>query len=329
MCTALTLLTKECEVLFGRNLDLEYNFGQSVHLVPRNYKWINIVTDKIEDTKYAILSMGVVVDRQPFLLDGFNEVGLGCAALNFPGYAYFNREIQEDKINLAPYDIVLWILSNFKTIEDVEYAFKDVNIVRSPRVANFPQAIFHWIVADRSGRSIVIEKTKEKLSIYQNKIGVLTNSPPFDWQTTNMRQYIPLSPYQPKDVYWCEQKLTPVGNGIGTLGMPGDYSPPSRFIRIAFAKTNMSLPEDEDRGISEFYHMLNNVAAVNGSVITRTCEKETTLYSSCMNLQKGIYYYNTYYNNRINAIIMWNENLNAKDIKTFPYLNKLDINYEN
>lgn len=91
----------------------------------------------------------------------------------------------------------------------------------------------------------------------------------------------------------------------------------------------MPTSDNEDRGISEFYHMLNNVAAVNGSVIDSACEKETTIYSSCMNLQKGIYYYNTYYNNRINAIIMWNENLNADHIKTFPYENILDINYEN
>lgn len=329
MCTALTLKTRQCEILFGRNLDYIVNFNQSVHLIPRNYKWLNGATGQNEYVKYAILGMGTVFDKFPYLADGFNEKGLGCAALYFPGYASYNKNLNEDKINLSPYDIILWILGNFKTVEEVAVAFKEVNIVDTPRIGKNIPTEYHWIVTDNRGKSIVIEKTKEKLSVYQNKLGILTNSPTFDWQTTNLNQYIPLTPNQPSDVCWSGQKLIPLGQGLGALGMPGDNTPPSRFVRIAFTKNFIPTPINEKRGIIEFFNALNTVFEVNGSLITPDGLSETTLYTSCMNLQKKIYYYNTYYNNRINAVIMRDEDLDSKQIINYPYINSLDINYQN
>ena len=324
MCTALILETQDKNVLFGRNLDWTYNLGQSAILVPRNFKWCNIISHKQYISTYAVLGIGDVIDNRPLILDGMNEEGLGCAALYFPGYAKFNDKIETNKINIAPLDIAFWILSNFQTIEQVAYALNNINIVRLPEFGDL-----HWIVTDKSGKSIIIEKTGKNINIYNNKVGVLTNSPSFDWHITNLNQYIPLKSIQPADVYWSKQELTPVGKGIGSLGMPGDYSPPSRFVRAAFSRTNMPIPKDENTGISEFFHILNNVAVVNGSVVTRNNLKETTLYSSCMNLQKRIYYYNTYYNNRINAINLFKLNLNSDKIERFELCNTLDINYQN
>ncbi|MEG0752366.1 MAG: choloylglycine hydrolase [Angelakisella sp.] len=324
MCTALILETQDKNVLFGRNLDWVYNLEQSPVLVPRNFRWYNKVSSEWFSNPYAILGIGDILDKQPLLLDGINEEGLACAALYFPGYAKFNDKKEANKTNIAPLDITYWVLSKFQTVEQVAYALNNVNIVRFPEYGDL-----HWIVADKSGKSIVIEKTDKGLNVYDNDIRVLTNSPSFDWQTTNLNQYIPITPIQPSDVYWSEQKLSPVGKGLGTLGMPGDYSPPSRFIRAAFAKTNMPVPENEIIGISEFYHILNNVAVVNGSVVTRENLKETTLYSSCMNLQKCIYYYNTYYNNRINAINLLSCDLNSSSIQKFELLTTLDINHQN
>lgn len=329
MCTALTIKTKQNEVLFGRNLDYVVNYDQSVHLIPRNYKWINGVTNKTEYVRYAILGMGTVINTFPYLTDGFNENGLGCAALYFPGYASYNKNLIEDKINLSPYDVIPWILGNFKTVEEVTFAFEDVNIVNLPRLANYIPNEYHWIVTDKSGTSIVIEKTKNKLSIYQNKLGILTNSPTFDWHMTNLKQYIPLTPKQPADVSWSGQKLSPLGQGLGALGMPGDNTPPSRFVRIAFTKNFLPTPINEKRGIIEFFNSLNTVFEVNGSLLTPDGLYETSLYTSCMNLQKRVYYYNTYYNNRINAVIMRNEDLDSNEIIKYPYMNSLDINYQN
>lgn len=329
MCTALTLKTKQCEVLFGRNLDYVVNINQSVHLIPRKYKWRNGVTDRDEYVKYAILGMGTLVNTYPYLIDGFNENGLGCAALYFPRYASYNKNLKEDKINLSPYDVMLWILGNFKTVEEVFIAFKDVNIVNVPGLSNDIPNEYHWIVTDRSGKSIVIEKTKKKLRIYEDNIGILTNSPTFDWQITNLNQYIPLTPNQPSDVCWSGQKLTPLGQGLGAIGMPGDNTPPSRFVRIAFTKTFLPTPKNEITGVNEFFNALNVTFEVKGSLVTSDGLYETSLYTSCMNLQKRIYYYNTYDNNRINAVIMRNEDLDSKKIIKYPYENSLDINYQN
>lgn len=323
MCTALLLETQDNNVLFGRNLDWVYNLGQSAFLVPRKFEWYNFVNYEWYTSSYAVLGIGDVIDKRPMLLDGMNEVGLGCAALYFPGYAKFNDTKEANTVNIAPLDITYWILSNFQTVEQVTYALNNVTIVRLPEYGDL-----HWIVADKSGKSIIIEKTGKNISVYENKIGVLTNSPSFDWHITNLNQYIPITSMQPADVYWSEQKLTPVGKGLGSLGLPGDYSPPSRFVRAAFARTNMPIPENEQIGISEFYHILNNVAVVNGSVVTHEQLNETTLYSSCMNLDKCIYYYNTYYNNRINAICMKSLNLDSKSIQKFELVNTLDIHYQ-
>ncbi|MEG0133894.1 MAG: choloylglycine hydrolase [Clostridium sp.] len=329
MCTALTVKTKQGEVLFGRDLDYVVNFNQSVHLIPRKYKWRSGVTDKSEYVKYAILGMGAVFNTYPYLTDGFNENGLGCAMLYFPGYASYNKNLQENSVNLSPYDVILWILGNFKTVEEVVVAFREVNIVDLPKLEDYLPTEYHWIVTDRSGKSIVIESTKEKLSIYQDKLGILTNSPTFYWQMTNLKQYIHLTPKQPTDAYWGEQKLTPLGQGAGAIGMPGDNTPPSRFVRIAFIKNFMPIPIDEEAGVIEFFNALNTVFEVKGSLITPDGLHETSIYTSCMNLQKRVYYYSTYYNNRINAITMKGEDLDSKEIIKYPYMNSLDINYQN
>ena len=180
MCTALTLRTKDGYNLFGRNMDLAYSFNQSVTLVPRNYEYRDRVTNKNKKTKYAILGMASIIDDVPAFADGFNEKGLGCAGLNFPGYAYLEKDIVPGKNNLAPYDLMVWILSYFETVDEVIEELKNVELVAIPINDKTPLATLHWIVADKNGRSIVIEKTVDSFAIYENPLGVLTNSPTFD-----------------------------------------------------------------------------------------------------------------------------------------------------
>ena len=329
MCTALALETKDGYNLFGRNMDIEYSFNHSIHLVPRKFAYKDNVTGEMKKTKYAIIGMGTLFEGYPAFAYGLNEKGLACAGLNFPGYAYYEDKVIPNKINLAPYDLILWILSNFETVDEVRKEIKNVNIVKKPFNEFTPLPTLHWMVSDKDGNSIVIEKTKEKLSVYENKVGVLTNSPTFDWHITNLRQYMGISSLQPENTVWNNQELTPLGQGLGSMGIPGDFSTVSRFVRTAFFKSRINTVSDLERGIIEFFHILNNVAMVNGAVRTQKGKNDITLYTSCMCQQKGIYYYNTYYNNRINAIDMNKEYLDAKEIKIFNYRDTLDINYEN
>ncbi|HHL2034239.1 choloylglycine hydrolase [Clostridium perfringens] len=329
MCTGLALETKDGLHLFGRNMDIEYSFNQSIIFIPRNFKCVNKSNKKELTTKYAVLGMGTIFDDYPTFADGMNEKGLGCAGLNFPVYVCYSKEDIEDKTNIPVYNFLLWVLANFSSVEEVKEALKNANIVDIPISENIPNTTLHWMISDITGKSIVVEQTKEKLNVFDNNIGVLTNSPTFDWHVANLNQYVGLRYNQVPEFKLGDQSLTALGQGTGLVGLPGDFTPASRFIRVAFLRDAMIKNDKDSIDLIEFFHILNNVAMVRGS--TRTVEEKSDLtqYTSCMCLEKGIYYYNTYENNQINAIDMNKENLDGNEIKTYKYNKTLSINHVN
>ena len=329
MCTGLALETKDGLHLFGRNMDIEYSFNQSIIFIPRNFKCVNKSNKKELTTKYAVLGMGTIFDDYPTFADGMNEKGLGCAGLNFPVYVSYSKEDIEGKTNIPVYNFLLWVLANFSSVEEVKEALKNANIVDIPISENIPNTTLHWMISDITGKSIVVEQTKEKLNVFDNNIGVLTNSPTFDWHVANLNQYVGLRYNQVPEFKLGDQSLTALGQGTGLVGLPGDFTPASRFIRVAFLRDAMIKNAKDSIDLIEFFHILNNVAMVRGS--TRTVEEKSDLtqYTSCMCLEKGIYYYNTYENNQINAIDMNKENLDGNEIKTYKYNKTLSINHVN
>lgn len=329
MCTGLALETKDGLHLFGRNMDIEYSFNQSIIFIPRNFKCVNKSNKKELITKYAVLGMGTIFDDYPTFADGMNEKGLGCAGLNFPVYVSYSKEDIEGKTNIPVYNFLLWVLANFSSVEEVKEALKNANIVDIPISENIPNTTLHWMISDITGKSIVVEQTKEKLNVFDNNIGVLTNSPTFDWHVANLNQYVGLRYNQVPEFKLGDQSLTALGQGTGLVGLPGDFTPASRFIRVAFLRDAMIKNDKDSIDLIEFFHILNNVAMVRGS--TRTVEEKSDLtqYTSCMCLEKGIYYYNTYENNQINAIDMNKENLDGNEIKTYKHNKTLSINYVN
>lgn len=329
MCTGLTLKTEDGNHLFGRNMDIEYNFGQHVILVPRHFQWKNVITQEVKETTYAVLGMAAIIDDHPLLADGLNEKGLACAGLNFPGYAYYEPAKQEGKVNIGPYDLILFLLSNFSNLVEVKEALSNINLVNQPFSPVTPLPTLHWIVTDCTGESIVIEKTKEGMKVYDNTVGVLTNSPTFDWHLTHLRQYIGLSSNQPNEVTWYKEKLVPLGQGLGLHGLPGDFTPPSRFVRVAYLRSHAAFLDTIEEGLAEFFHILANVAMVGGTVTTPEGKHDITLYTSCMWQEKGIYYYTTYKGLHINAIAMQEEDLEAESIKVFEYKDTLLIDEQN
>ncbi len=329
MCTGLALETKDGLHLFGRNMDIEYSFNQSIIFIPRNFKCVNKSNKKELTTKYAVLGMGTIFDDYPTFADGMNEKGLGCAGLNFPVYVSYSKEDIEGKTNIPVYNFLLWVLAKFSSVEEVKEALKNANIVDIPISENIPNTTLHWMISDITGKSIVVEQTKEKLNVFDNNIGVLTNSPTFDWHVANLNQYVGLRYNQVPEFKLGDQSLTALGQGTGLVGLPGDFTPASRFIRVAFLRDAMIKNDKDSIDLIEFFHILNNVAMVRGS--TRTVEEKSDLtqYTSCMCLEKGIYYYNTYENNQINAIDMNKENLDGNEIKTYKYNKTLSINHVN
>lgn len=329
MCTALSIKSNENKWFFGRNMDLAYTFNQSGIIIPRNYQYQDKVTGNMVINKRAIIGMGTVIDNHPAIADAMNEAGLACAGLNFAGYAYFEEKRVPDKINLAPYDFIQWVLSNYETVDEVKEAIKNIEFVNVPINDKTPVAMLHWMIADKTGKSIVVEKTKEKITVHDNPVGVMTNNPTFDWHLTNLNEYMHLTPNQPKATMWSNQELRPLGIGAGTLGIPGDFASVSRFVRIAYIRSQMPTIENDMQALTQFFHMLDYVKMVKGGVITEEGLEDSTLYSSCMDLEKGIYYYKTHDNSRINAIDMHKEQLEGKELKLFPYVSTQDINYQN
>ncbi len=329
MCTALSLTSDKGESFFGRNMDIECSFNQKVMIVPRGYKYINKVTGELVTNKKAFIGMGTIINNHPAMADAMNEDGLACAGLNFVGYAHYEQEAVKDKNNMPPYDFMQWVVSNYETVKQVKSAIKDVEFVEVPIKEGIKVARLHWMITDRTGESIVVEKTVDGIKVYDNKVGVMTNNPTFDWQITNLNEYINLSEHQPEDVMWSEQKLKAMGVGAGTKGMPGDFGSVSRFIRMAYIRAKKPKINDNIEAITQFFHMLDYAKMIRGGVMTKNGLEDVTLYSSCMDQENAVYYYKTYKNNRINGINMKKENLDAEEIKIFPYRDEQDIQYDN
>ncbi|MGM9971748.1 MAG: choloylglycine hydrolase [Anaeroplasmataceae bacterium] len=311
MCTAATYKTKDS--YFGRTLDYEFSYGEEIVIVPRNYTFNYKKIDKVS-SHYAIIGMAHVVDNHPLFYDAINEHGLGIAGLNFVGNAIYN-DYKENKINIAPYEIIPWILGSSRTVSEAIELINKMNILNIPYSEYLPLAKLHWIISDNS-RSITVESVADGIKIYDNKVGILTNNPPFDMQMFALNNYMHLSNKNPNNSFG-DIDLKAYSRGLGALGLPGDLSSQSRFIRATFVKLNSKSDDDELSSISQFFHILNSVDQQKGCCDVGEGKYEYTIYTSCCNLNKGIYYYTTYNNHQITAIDMHKRNLD--DNKLYCY----------
>lgn len=328
MCTSFSIQSIEGHNFFGRNLDLAYSVNESPIIIPRNYELEDKVTGDMLRTERAIIGMGTVIENHPSMIDAMNEDGLVCAGLNFEGFAYFEEKPVQGKTNITPYDFIYWTVSNFETINEVKAAISNLELVDVPLNEKTPVPTLHWMISDKTGESIVVEKTKEKLTVYNNPVRVMTNQPTFDWHLMNLNRYLYVTPIQPEPIRWSEKELIMHGVGAGTIGLPGDSHSISRFVKIAYARSHMPDMEDDLNAVTQCFHMLDYVKMVKAGVITEGLEEKTT-YSACMDQENGILYYKNYGNNRINALNMHSEELDKDELILLPYHTDQDINYQN
>lgn len=324
MCTCIEFKTKDN--YFGRNLDLECRFNEKVVITPRNYKF-KLKNKTTINSKYSIIGMATVVDKYPLYAEATNEKGLSIAGLYFPKNAYFFN-IVNSKLNLTPYELIPYFLSLYSTVEEVKENVSKLNITNIPFDEKLPITDLHWMISD-GNQCIVIEQIKQGLKVYENPIGVLTNNPPFDYHITNINNYMNLTPQHAENRFSDKIHLQQYGQGIGAIGLPGDNSPASRFIRVAFNKLNSVCNKDEISSVTQFFHILDSVAMVQGTTVTKEGKNDITTYSCCMNTTKGIYYYKTYTNNQITAIKMTEKEKNKKELSIYNLIEKQRINYEN
>ena len=324
MCTAATYKTKD--FYFGRTLDYEFSYGDEVTITPRNYPFhfrhIGTMTKH-----YAMIGMAYVADDFPLYYEAVNEAELGMAGLNFVGNAdYKGRE--SDKDNVAQFEFIPWILGQCASVKEARVLLEKINLINTPFSQELPLAQLHWIIADRN-EALTVESVMEGIKIYDNPVGVLTNNPPFNEQMFQLNNYMNLSPQAPQNHFSDKLPLHAYSRGMGALGLPGDLSSQSRFVRAAFVKMNSVSGDSESESVSQFFHILGAVDQPRGCCDVGDGKFEITIYTSCCNTDKGVYYYTTYDNHQITAVNMYKENLDDSYLVRYPLIHGEQIKMQN
>ena len=321
MCTAISM-----GCYFGRTLDYGYSYTEEVTLTPRNFP-LSFRHAGILPSHHAMLGMAYVADGYPLYYDAVNEKGLAGAGLNFTESADYHKE-EKGRDNVAQFELIPWVLGQCASVTEAEHLLK--NTVITPEVfrQDLPCAKLHWIFADRE-RAITVESLKDGFHILPNPVGVLTNEPPFPQQLYRLRDFMGLSPKAPENRFAPALNLTPYSRGMGAMGLPGDLSSSSRFIRTAFTLQNSHYEDSEISGISQFFHVLNTAAQTRGCCVLEDGSCEITIYTSCMDVTRGIYYYTTYENQRITAVDLHKENPDGVSLIRYALKDRQDIFRQN
>ena len=323
MCTAISY-RNGCHY-FGRNLDLEHWFCETVTVTPRYYPF-HFRSGCSLDKHYAMIGIASVVDGYPLYYDATNEHGLSMAGLNFPGNAvYFPPKAA--KQNLTPYELIPWLLGKYTSVKEVRKGLWDLNITDVPFSDALSLSPLHWLISDRN-ESIVLESTAKGVEIFENPVGVLTNNPPFSFHLQNLANYLNLTALKPTNRFAPGLDLKVYSRGMGGIGLPGDLSSASRFVRAAFTLHNSVAEPAEDQAVSQFFHILGSVAQQSGCVKIGN-DFEKTLYSTCYNTDAGILYYKTYNNSAITAVKLTDYACDSSQLKCFPLRKEPAILYEN
>lgn len=324
MCTAATYKTND--FYFGRTLDYESSYGEEIVIMPRNFR-LDFLSEGICEKHYAVIGTAHIAGGYPLFYDAVNEKGLCMAGLNFVGNAHYFKN-KNGKSNIAQYEFIPWILGKCTSTDEAKDLISNINITDTPFSEHMPVGQLHWIIADKNS-AITVESVSDGIKVYDNPLGVLTNNPPFDEQMFRLNDYMHLSSRQPKNTFSDKLELKAYSRGMGAIGLPGDLSSQSRFVRVAFVKANSVSGKGETESVSQFFHILGSVDQPRGCCEVADGKYEITIYTSCCNADKGIYYYTTYDNHRISAVDMRKESLDGNVLISYPMITEEKINCQN
>jgi len=307
-------------VEFGVPLDITYA------VVPRNYNFTGLTPlgDGMKWTsKYGVL--GAIVFGNLGVMDGINEKGLSLGAFYFPTTAEYTPTTSENQSkSMSSIDFSTWVLTQFGSVDEVRAAVEAGDVAVAPTLLpGWPPTVqpFHWIVYDKSGKSIVIEPIKGQLVVSANPVGVLTNSPSFDWHMTNLRNYVALKPLDVPPVTIDGTTLQATGMGAGMLGLPGDFTPPSRFVRAAVFSGTAAKVADAKAGIFNGFHILNNFDIPYGAVreeVQGVTHADQTIFTTMRDPENLKIYYKTYDDQTIRVVDLKRFDLDAREVMRLP-----------
>lgn len=324
MCTAASYTTRGH--YFGRSLDLEYSYHETVTLTPRNYPFAFREAGEMR-AHYALLGMAFVQDGYPLYYDAMNEKGLCMAGLNFPGYAVYRPSIA-GKDNIASFEFIPWVLGQCASLAEARALLSRLNLTPTCFSEKLPASQLHWMISDRTG-DLVVEQTQDGLHVHENPAGVMTNNPEFDKHMWYLSNFMTLSPEPPVNTFAKNVELPVYCKGMAAMGLPGDLSSASRFVKAAFTRLNSVSGETEGESVNQFFHILGSVFQQRGPVHLGGGKYEITVYTSCMSADLGVYYYTTYENSRITGVNMRAENLDADAIKSWALVKGPQVLWEN
>jgi choloylglycine hydrolase len=307
-CTIMRIIAKDGGVIYARTMEFELPVPWQIAVLPAG----SAITGTLPDGKPGISyktrygMAGAIVEGMPSIVDGLNDQGLTVSALWLPGFAGYTEATAENASRaMGPHEFGNWVLGNFATVDEVKAAVDQVVLV--PDIVaplTYPPPL-HFMIIDKTGKAIVVEPIDGKLNVHDNPIGVLTNSPPFPWHVTNLRNYVNLTAIDVPPISLDSIKLAPPGLGSGMRGLPGDFTPPSRFVRAVFFSQALPQPETTEKAVYQGFHLLNAFDIPYGAV--REPEGGTdaidyTQWSTVADTKNLRWYYRTYDDQTIRVV---------------------------
>ena len=324
MCTAVAYVTNN--LFFGRTLDYDRSYGEGVTMTPRRFP-LRFRSGMILERHHAIIGMACVAEGYPLYYDGMNEKGLAMAGLNFTESAVYSPAVP-DRDNVAHFEFIPWILGQCASVREAKSLLERLNLTDVSFSPELPVARLHWLIADRE-ESVTVEAVREGLMVIPNPVGGLTNEPPFETQLFRLNDYMHLTPEQPENRFSDSLALKVYSRGMGALGLPGDLSSVSRFVRASFVKMNSLSGPSEEESVTQFFHILGAVEQQRGCCLVVEGKYEITRYTSCCSAASGIYYYTTYDNRQITAVDLHREDLEGVCLRRYPLELKQQIKKQN
>ncbi|PKN18315.1 MAG: choloylglycine hydrolase [Deltaproteobacteria bacterium HGW-Deltaproteobacteria-6] len=327
-CSVFRVTAKDGTIISGRTMEFGHDMGYAMIVVPRNKNFASPAPDGITGlkwkTRYGYVASNVL-NKEDGISDGINEAGLSFSLLWYDGDMQWQVVNPKDKSpELANIVFGSWVLGNFSTVKEAVEAIAKVKVfgIKNPELGG---AVLpgHFILYDAKGDCVVIEYEKGELHIYDNPLGIMTNAPNFPWMLTNLRNYVGMTNGMREPATFGGQTYLTTGHGSGMFGLPGDITPPARFVRMAVTTRFADTPENAENALNLAQHIVSSLHIVRGMAADRNKEgkiiaSETTQWSTYRDLTNRVYYFRTYDNFNLRKIDLKRLNFNADKIKTIP-----------
>lgn len=335
-CTTFRLQSGDSAWIVGRSMEFGMDLKSQVMLVPRGHTLVSTRPDLKHGLTWTAKHgfLGINALGLDLAVDGMNESGLSVGALFLPGFAEYQPFPADGRHAVSNLDLPNWILSQFTTVAELREAIAKVavyDLVLPQAGGSMP---LHWAVRDAQGGSIVLEYVGGKLTVYDNPLGVMTNSPSFDWHLTNLRNYINLTNINVDELKLGSVAIEPLGQGTGLLGLPGDYTPPSRLIKAAALAYSAVPVSSALEGVNLGFHILNAVDIPRGAVAAKTpstaggapsLDYDITEWSTVYDLKNRVAYYRTYGDFTIRKVDLGKVDFGGKAIQHIPMPTTMEV----